>query len=180
MQLLCRVLPSDNWAGNTVDRSASAVDVFDEPRGARDVPLTRQLLLALDDHPMITSYLGGGLQLILRPRRIISDLISQHDFHRTRVYGDLFRPMRLEHQRTAKGDKERRGPLTSSAEEAESTAGTNTGVSRFGLCAIASVKPPTSPPRGDEPHQPAMQLGRCCTSPNRACGFIGAGSATGA
>lgn len=97
VELLMGLIPCQGLCWNLVDRISGNVEVVGKP--AEQFAGSEELLLELDDHPMILSYLDAAHPLGIAPRRI-SDLVEIQQFHRTRTYNDLFRPLSVEHMLT--------------------------------------------------------------------------------
>lgn len=96
-QLLAQLIPSDEIAWNGIDRSSGEAEIVGAP--AFMEPQVAELLVELDDHPMVNSYLRPRRPGDTDPRRM-SDVVSHRDLVRTRAYADLLHPMGAENQLT--------------------------------------------------------------------------------
>jgi DNA-binding CsgD family transcriptional regulator len=96
MEMLSRLISCDGIVWNAVDVGQGTVEVYGRPAVYTD-PVWSEVLLQVDDHPMVVSYLLKPTSTA--PRRI-SDICASAVFRKTRTYADLFKPLGVAHQLT--------------------------------------------------------------------------------
>jgi DNA-binding CsgD family transcriptional regulator len=93
------VFPSDAIGWNFLDRGTQTVELHGDPPELWDNAVG-QLLITLDDHPVVNSYLSELPEAGLPTPRRLTDLISNRDLLKTRTHSELLRPWGVRDQLT--------------------------------------------------------------------------------
>ena len=96
-ELLSKLFPCDGLAWNELDMQQVRAEVYARPGNHPFGDLARKLLEFRNDHPLVTSALGDSMAGVWRPRRL-SDIVSDREFHESRLYREGFREMRINRQ----------------------------------------------------------------------------------
>lgn len=89
-----RLIPSDVTTYNLVDAAAGIISCVCEPADSIPAALQEVFRCHVREHPLITDSLRGRSD----GARKVSDLLTASAFHRLGIYGEFFRPMRIEDQ----------------------------------------------------------------------------------
>jgi DNA-binding CsgD family transcriptional regulator len=95
--LLAQLVATDEVVWNGVDRLTHRSLVFSSTRAYDDRAV--QMLLDLDDHPVVNHYLRSRPDAALSPVRL-GDLVSDREFRATRTWAELFGPRGVTRQLT--------------------------------------------------------------------------------
>jgi DNA-binding CsgD family transcriptional regulator len=89
-----RLVPSDVTTYNLVDGAAGSISCLCEPAGSIPPGLQEVFRCHVREHPLITDSLQGAIGGATK----VSDLLTPSEFHKLGIYGEFFRPMRIEDQ----------------------------------------------------------------------------------